>query len=67
MKRFKKILSFALIFLLSLIFYSCKDLKKNSNNEISSNEISQNVSSEEKSEKLADENIIKIDKKRPKK
>lgn len=67
MKRFKKILSFALIFLLTVTLSSCKDLKNNSNNKINSNEVSQSVSSEEKSEKIADENIIVIDKKRAKK
>ncbi len=67
MKRFKKILSFALIFLLTVTLSSCKDLKNNSNNKINSNEVSQSFSSEEKSKKLAAENITVIDKKRAKK
>lgn len=67
MKRFKKILSFVLIFILSVSLSSCIDFKNNSDNKISSNEISQVVSIEEKNDELSSKNIIKIDKNRPKK
>lgn len=67
MKRFKKILSFVLIFILSVSLSSCIDFKNNSDNKIFSNEISQVVSIEEKNDELSSKNIIKIDKNRPKK
>lgn len=67
MKIFKKILSFVLIFILSVSLSSCIDFKNNSDNKIFSNEISQVVSIEEKNDELSSKNIIKIDKNRPKK
>lgn len=67
MKKFRKTLSFVLIFILSVSLSSCIDFKNNSDNKISSNEISQVVSIEEKNDELSSKNIIKIDKNRPKK